>query len=387
MNLYLSNLIEDSLLDLEKAGCIVIDENIVGPSPLGLIASKYYLKYTTMEVFSNNLKESFRFVPTIESPYGDFPKLLQTLSKASEFDELPVRHNEGFPLIYVDLLNRELEMQVPIPVTSDIDKPGYDVYLDPHVKTFLLLQAHLSHSSLPMADYVTDTISVLDNTIRITQAMIDFALLKGGMNLVLGLIRLLQCIKQGLWITDSPLLQLPHVTLQNINLPEDKRKIMLLQKYSKSQLESSFSGLTSHQLDQIHTSLNTLPSPKVDLTILGAKEKEGRWFINKSSGSLIIECTIKNRLDHHRYNLINAYLPRFPKPQSEGWFLILSQDTYDRVKVMKRVLSTSRIKTRIQVELGDEDIGDLDFNFRLVSDCYLGIDIQIKISTTITNMN
>jgi activating signal cointegrator complex subunit 3 len=91
----LSDLIENSLLDLENAGCIFLDENEVGPSPLGLIASKYYLKYTTMEIFKSSLKDSFSFGSTPEAPFGDLPILLQVLSNASEFDELPVRHNEG----------------------------------------------------------------------------------------------------------------------------------------------------------------------------------------------------------------------------------------------------------------------------------------------------
>lgn len=39
----------------------------------------------------------------------------------------------------------------------------------PHTKTFLLIQAHLSHLPLPNSDYLTDTKSVLDQSIRILQ--------------------------------------------------------------------------------------------------------------------------------------------------------------------------------------------------------------------------
>lgn len=38
-----------------------------------------------------------------------------------------------------------------------------------NVKTFLLLQAHMSRLMLPNSDYFTDTKSVLDQTIRIIQ--------------------------------------------------------------------------------------------------------------------------------------------------------------------------------------------------------------------------
>lgn len=39
----------------------------------------------------------------------------------------------------------------------------------PHTKTFLLMQAHFSHLPLPNSDYLTDTKSVLDQSIRILQ--------------------------------------------------------------------------------------------------------------------------------------------------------------------------------------------------------------------------
>ena len=46
---------------------------------------------------------------------------------------------------------------------------------DPHTKANLLFQAHFLRLELPMADYATDTKSVLDQAIRILQAIIDVA--------------------------------------------------------------------------------------------------------------------------------------------------------------------------------------------------------------------
>jgi Sec63 Brl domain len=278
-------------------------------------------------------------------------------------------------------LNRELEMQLPVPVSLWFENLGTDMYLDPHLKTFLLLQAHFSRSALPIADYVTDTISVLDNCVRVTQAMIDYALLKGSTSLVLGLMRLLQCLKQGLWPTDSPLLQLPHVTNQNIKFADEKKKISLLQKFSKPQLESLFSSLNSQQSSQIFNSLKTFPSPKIEFVVLGGKEKQGRWYINKSK-KISIDCRIKTGTTC-RSNLIQANLPRFPKQQTEGWVVIVSHDSYNRVLAMKRLLSASDMKTKLDIVLGDEYTGDLELNLGLISDCYLGVDMNLKISLTL----
>jgi hypothetical protein len=40
---------------------------------------------------------------------------------------------------------------------------------DPHVKAYLLLQAHLGRLPPPISDYLTDTRGVLDNSVRLAQ--------------------------------------------------------------------------------------------------------------------------------------------------------------------------------------------------------------------------
>lgn len=92
-------------------------------------------------------------------------ELLAVLSNAKEFAGLPVRHNE-------DILNEALTHLVPIKV------PKHDLE-SPHVKANLLLQAHFERCPLPITDFITDTKSVLDQSIRVLQGMIDVASHKG----------------------------------------------------------------------------------------------------------------------------------------------------------------------------------------------------------------
>lgn len=67
-----------------------------------------------------------------------------------------MRHNE-------DGLNKTLSADLPLPVNPP------ESFDSPHTKTHLLLQAHFSRAELPIADYATDTKSVLDQTLRILQ--------------------------------------------------------------------------------------------------------------------------------------------------------------------------------------------------------------------------
>ena len=88
-----------------------------------------------------------------------------------------MRHNE-------DVLNEALSHLVPIKV------PKYDLE-SPHVKANLLLQAHFDRCPLPITDFVTDTKSVLDQSIRVLQGMIDLSAHKGYLETTMNLIHLL----------------------------------------------------------------------------------------------------------------------------------------------------------------------------------------------------
>ena len=122
------------------------------PLPLGRIASYYYLAHETARHFRAQLRATSSLL-----------ELLEILCNSHEFATLPVRHNE-------DQVNAELAKALPVDVGSMTMDSS-------HTKAHLLLQAHFSRQQLPMADYVTDTKSVLDQTIRVLQVSHFFLLL------------------------------------------------------------------------------------------------------------------------------------------------------------------------------------------------------------------
>ena len=150
------------------------------PTTLGRIAGHYYLSHKTVGLFHRSLK-------TAAAKTYSHEQVLTLLCDATEYDELPVRHNE-------ELLNAELMRTVPWPVRAHQRKRAAHPPLvpfstqnplascdnvqpqvnalsleSPHVKSHLLLQAHFERAPLPIADYVTDTKMVLDQAVRILQ--------------------------------------------------------------------------------------------------------------------------------------------------------------------------------------------------------------------------
>ncbi|KAL6761039.1 Sec63 domain-containing protein [Haematococcus lacustris] len=166
-------MVEGALTALQAAGCCSLgeEEDSVGATALGRVASFYYLQHATMEVFSRSLQ-----------PDMQLPQVLQVMCSVAEYDELPVRHNE-------DKLNAAM-------ISSSRFPPDPRTADDPHTKASLLLQAHLSRSALPISDYVTDTKGVLDNSARILQALLDVAAEAGWLGTALAAVQLMQSLTQ-----------------------------------------------------------------------------------------------------------------------------------------------------------------------------------------------
>ena len=101
---------------------------------------KYHLIYS--ELFSMSLNNKTKL-----------KGLLEILSSAAEYEGIPIRHKE-------DSLLRQLATRVPL-------KLPQARYNDPHVKTNLLIQAHLSRLQLS-AELQSDTEEILKKVIQCT---------------------------------------------------------------------------------------------------------------------------------------------------------------------------------------------------------------------------
>lgn len=192
---FLMNLVEDTVDTLHQAGCVELgeDNRTLYPTSMGRISSYYYLSYQSMRHFADNLRDNMSFV-----------EVMKCMCDAYEFYTHPVRHND-------DKYSEELAVNCRY-------KPDALSYDSPYTKVFLLLQAHFSHLPLPNADFLTDTKSVLDQAIRIQQAMIDIAAEKGWLSTTLRVQQLMQCTLQARWLDDPVVMCLPHVEEHNADL-------------------------------------------------------------------------------------------------------------------------------------------------------------------------
>ncbi|KAJ8290873.1 hypothetical protein GJAV_G00018670 [Gymnothorax javanicus] len=401
INKFLSNLVEKSLRDLECSYCMEIgeDNQSIEPVTYGRIASYYYLKHQTVRMFHERLKA--------ECSLQD---LLLILTDAEEYTELPVRHNE-------DQLNSELARRLPL----EVNPHSYD---SPHTKTHLLLQAHFSHAPLPCTDYGTDTKTVLDNAIRICQAMLDVAASEGWLVAVLSVCNLVQMIVQGRWLHDSSLLTLPHI---------EQEDLYLFRKWSPGQArggaggyrgpieglpeliaacdgrESTFAsivgaGLQQNQVSQAWAFLSHLPVVEVEMRVKGwwedSQEQSERrlptavsnirdqrnWLDIHADQEYVLQVHLRriNMGGQKRRQDSKAMAPRFPKLKDEGWFLVLGEVEKKELLALKRVGYVRNQSTASIAFYTPEKTGRCIYTLYLMSDSYLGLDQQYDIHLNVT---
>lgn len=357
-NDYMIEMVDHSMSELADSGCLTLYPNgDVDPTPLGKIMSYYYLSHKTI-----------RTLTKYATPTASFEDVLSWMSRATEYDELPVRHNE-------DLINVELSAALPLKA----DNFGLPMW-DPHVKAFLLLQAHFSRIDLPISDYVGDQNSVLDQAIRIVQASIDVLTELGHLQSCRMMMTLLQAIKSARWPDDGPLSILPGVE------PDAEKKRMAKESARPRSLITATTAPRG-ELESAMKQLN-LPAPSHGkaLKALAQLPQMRVNVADTSAHSLAVSLARLNPAQNKDYHI---YAPRYPKPQTEGYFVLVSDVTTGDILGLKRVswpspdkvknpnTNASKPSTRAMVKLPPSD-KERKVRVQVVSDSYIDMEWAIE---------
>lgn len=357
-NEFMVELVDKSLTELANSGCIDLFPNgNIDSTPYGKIMSYYYLSHNTMR----HLLASANRTP-------NFTEVLSWLSLATEFDELPVRHNE-------DLINAELSKNLPLGDATGMGLPMWD----PHVKTFLLLQTHFERVEMPIADYVGDKNSVLDQSIRVCQAAIDVLAELGYVTAVKAMIGLMQCVKSARWTTDGPLAIFPGVDVEKEKrrVSDERAGMRTLNEVVQSpnqalEMIAGAAGVNRNSMSRFMKALSQLPNLEVttsDVNALGLKVHIARTRPLESQDG-------------------RMFAPQFPKPQTEGFFVVVFWSGTDELIALKRVgwqsgsgntgrAGRSRLSTTTSVHIPQGTAARL-VDIVVVSDGYIGMEWKVE---------
>ena len=78
----------------------------------------------------------------------------------------------------------------------------------------------------------------------------------------------------------------------------------------------------------------------------------------------------------------SAFAPRFPKPQTEGWWLVCADHAADELKALRRV--TVAQQTTVAITIAAPQLpGSYTFGVLLISDVYMGLDQEYAVHITV----
>ncbi|NXE16861.1 U520 helicase, partial [Lophotis ruficrista] len=368
---HLSELVEQTLSDLEQSKCISIeDEMDVAPLNLGMIAAYYYINYTTIELFSMSLNAKTKV-----------RGLIEIISNAAEYENIPIRHHE-------DNLLRQLAQKVPHKLTN----PKFN---DPHVKTNLLLQAHLSRMQLS-AELQSDTEEILSKpgtrspslrrsvaalfspvpvppfqAIRLIQACVDVLSSNGWLSPALAAMELAQMVTQAMWSKDSYLKQLPHFTSEHIKRCTDKGvesvfDIMEMEDEDRTALLQ----LSDAQIADVARFCNRYPNIELSYEVV---EKDSI----RSGGPVVVLV----QLEREEEVTGPVIAPLFPQKREEGWWVVIGDSKSNSLISIKRL--TLQQKAKVKLDFVAPATGTHNYTLYFMSDAYMGCDQEYKFSVDV----
>ncbi|KAJ8543596.1 hypothetical protein K7X08_006119 [Anisodus acutangulus] len=341
---HLSELVENTISDLEASKCVTVeDEFLLSPLNLGMIASYYYISYTTIERFSSSVTSKTKL-----------KGLLEILASASEFEQLPIRPGEE------ELIRRLINH-----LRFSFENPKYT---DPHIKANALLQAHFSRQVLG-GNLASDQQEVLLSATRLLQAMVDVISSNGWLSLALLTMEVSQMVTQGMWERDSMLLQLPHFTKELAKKCQENPGKSVETVFDLVEMEDDerreLLQMSDLQLLDIARFCNRFPNIDLTYDVLDSD--------NVSAGDDVsVQVTLERDLEG-RTEVGPVFAPKYPKAKEEGWWLVVGDTKSNQLLAIKRV--TLQRKSRVKLDFAaPAEAGTRNYTLYFMCDSYLGCD-------------
>ncbi|KAG8899961.1 hypothetical protein FRB99_006340 [Tulasnella sp. 403] len=169
---------------LSQIGMITFDEKsgAFAITDLGIIAAKYYIRHTSIEIFNQKLK-----------PKMSEADVLNVLSMSTEFDQIQVRENE------IPELTTLMHEVIPCEVQGGTDTNKG--------KVNILLQGYISKAYVEDFALVSDTAYAAQNGGRIIRALLEIALSRKWASATTVLMAMSKAVEKRMWPYEHPLTQ------------------------------------------------------------------------------------------------------------------------------------------------------------------------------------
>lgn len=361
---HLSEMVDRSLSELEASKCVAAEgeeEVELGPLNLGIIAAHYYIRHATVELFASSL-----------SPKTKLRGLIDILSLASEFEDLPVRLGEEDVLL-------SFSQDLPIPVDESVNS---------HTKAHLLLQAYMKRKKLPV-ELNQDLEVLLPIAVRLIRAMVDVVSSAGWLKPALCAIDLSQTLIQGAWESDSPLMQLPYIDEEKASILQSKYDVSDIFGFLDMEQQDRaavLKGLSKRQVLDVAAACQAFPNME-DIDIESIEESHDSDGQSQMRVVVNIERSADDDSDEDS-NSSGGTIPkvsswRYPEPRDEGWWVIVGDSRTNSLLTLKHVSVRQSATVKLDFASPPEP-GKHKLQLYLMSDSYIDCDQEETFEVTVT---
>ncbi len=349
---HLSEIIEQTVGDLADSKCLAVGSNDMDLTALNLsmIASFYYIHYTTVELFVSSVTEKTKVRGAID-----------ILSAATEFSSIPLRQAEDMQLKILGM-----NLAQPLPPNTN--------YEDAATKALVLLQAHFSRLVLP-AELGADLRVILRDSIKLLQALVDVVASQGWLKPALAAMELSQMVVQGQWDKDSVLLQVPHF---NADIVSRLRAAGVESVYEVLEMDDDMRvqclQLPPAQMSDVALFCNSYPNVEVSYEL----DAEGEAVEAGAALSLNVQVQREVDGDEDEAELGVVRSARYTNDKTESWWLLVGDKRTNALLSIKRITLLAQARVKLQFA-APESSGEHVLTLYFVSDSYLGCDQEYDV--------
>jgi translocation protein SEC63 len=254
------------------------------------------------------------------------------------------------------------------------------------MKGNMLLHTHLLRkTSLLSEQWQDDLRYMLRRSTGLIDAMISVCKHQDWLQAAINCIGFGQYVTQAMWIKDSPLLQIPHFTEEQVKecvTGKANTPISTVQEYRDlpDDEKMGMSNFSVTQKTDVMDYLNRIfPDIEVKARVFVDDDEDSNIYENDL---VTVEVTLlrRNLGEGQRAGLVHA--PLFPFPKMEAWWIILGQLRGGKTISIEKV-GNSASKVVHQIKFLAPPKGEYEFDLLVMPNGYIGCDQTLQVKMTV----
>jgi translocation protein SEC63 len=276
-----------------------------------------------------------------------------------------------------DPAEKQALAQLMTSVRSQMAKPKYNHPVC--VKGNVLMHTHLlRRTDLLNKEMMQDLNYMLQQSTSLIDAMISVCKNQDALSTAATCIEFGQYVTQAMWVKDSPLLQIPHFTPEEIkHVLKGKVPVKTVQEYREipDDQKKGMVNFTETQKQDVFSFLKLFPDISVETRVFVDDDEDDNVY----EGDL---CTVEVKITRNhlaegeKAGLV--YAPYFPYPKKDAFWVILGQKEQGKIISIEKIGDPRKVVTH-RIKFMAPPVGKYEFDLLVKSNAYVGMDELSKV--------